>query len=259
MDTQHTPTGETAGPAVLVEHLHKRYRKRVAVADVSFRVERGEILGVLGANGAGKTTTVEVIAGLRRRRAQDRGTVRVFGFDPQRNRARVREILGVQLQSATLHGALTVRELIDLYRGFYPHPRSAQDLLDLVDLNEHQRVRFDNLSGGQQQRLSIALALAGRPSIVILDELTTGLDPRARRRMWGTVEQIRDEGCTVILVSHAMDEVECLCDRVVLLDAGRVLATGTPAELVRDAGVGDLEAAFVALTGKELELEEETS
>lgn len=244
---------------MLVEHLHKRYRRRVAVDDVSLRVETGEILGVLGTNGAGKTTTVEVIAGLRRLGHQDRGTVRVHGLDPRRDRARVREILGVQLQDADLHGALTVRELIDLYRGFYPDPRPAAELLDLVDLDAHQRVHFDKLSGGQQQRLSIALALAGRPRVVILDELTTGLDPRARRRMWGTVEQIRDEGCTIILVSHAMDEVERLCDAVVLLDTGRVIATGTPAEIVRRAGADTLESAFVALTGKQLELEEETS
>lgn len=258
MDTSGTMTEPHSDPAVLVEHLHQRYRTRVAVDDVSLRVDPGEILGVLGANGAGKTTTVELIAGLRRRRAHDRGTVRVFGLDPQRDRTRLREILGVQLQTATLHGDLTVRELIDLYRTFYPNPRSREDLLDLVDLHDHQRVRFDRLSGGQQQRVSIALALTGRPRLVILDELTTGLDPRARRRMWGTIEQIRDEGCTVILVSHAMDEVERLCDRVVLLDHGRVIASGAPTALVSEAGVTDLEAAFVALTGRAIELEEES-
>lgn len=258
-----TGTGAAAGtgasasdPAVVVEGLRKQYRRKVAVEDISLRVEHGEIFGLLGANGAGKTTTVEAIAGLRKPRRHDRGTVRVLGLDPQRDRAALRHLLGVQLQSATLHGALTVDELINLYRGFYPNPRPAAQLIGLVGLEEQRRVRFDQLSGGQQQRLSIALALAGRPRVVILDELTTGLDPKARRQMWTTVERLRDEGCTILLVSHAMEEVERLCDRVALLDAGRMLATGTPAALIEQARAADLDEAFVALTGKHLEEEE---
>lgn len=239
-------------PAVLVEGLHKRYGDTVAVDDVSLRVEPGEVLGILGTNGAGKTTTVEAIAGLR---APDRGSVSVCGLDPRRDQAALRQVLGVQLQEASLHGALTVAELLQLYRSFYPDPRSADELLDMVELGKQRRTRFERLSGGQQQRLSIALALAGRPRVVILDELTTGLDPRARRRMWSTIENLSDE--TVLLVSHAMDEVERLCDRVVLLDAGRVLADGAPAGLIAQAGTHDLEGAFVALTGKELDIDEE--
>ncbi|RLV57192.1 ABC transporter ATP-binding protein [Aeromicrobium phragmitis] len=241
-------------PAILAEGLHKQYGDTVAVDDISLRVERGETLGILGMNGAGKTTTVELIAGLR---APDRGSVRVLGLDPRRDRGAVRQVLGVQLQHAYLHGALTVVELLELYRSFYPDPRSTEELLELVELTGQRKTRFEKLSGGQQQRLSIALALAGRPQAVILDELTTGLDPRARRRMWAAVESLREE--TVILVSHAMEEVERLCDRVALIDAGRILASGTPAELVAQSGAPNLDEAFVALTGKELEIEEESA
>lgn len=240
----------TTEPAILAEGLAKSYRQNVAVADVSLRIEVGEVFGVLGTNGAGKTTTVEMIAGLRE---PDRGRVRVIGLDPRRDRAKVRQVLGVQLQQAYLHGALHVSELLELYRSFYPNPRSASELLDLVDLGEQRRTAFEKLSGGQQQRLSIALALAGRPRVLILDELSTGLDPKARRRMWGTIENLKQEGTTILLVSHAMEEVERLCDRVALIDAGRVVGLDAPSGLMAQAEVATLEDAFVALTGKELE------
>lgn len=237
-------------PAIVAEHLHKRYGDKVAVDDVTLRVGPGEVFGILGTNGAGKTTTVEMIAGLRR---PDGGRVTLLGLDPRRDRAKVRQVLGVQLQEAYLHGALTVAELMGLYGSFYPDPRPTGELLELVGLAEKCGVRFEKLSGGQQQRLSIALALAGRPRVLILDELTTGLDPRARRQMWATIEHLRDEGVTIVLVSHAMEEVERLCDRVALLDAGRVLAVEPPAGLVALAGAQNLDDAFVALTGKQLE------
>ncbi|MER7078234.1 ABC-2 type transport system ATP-binding protein [Saccharopolyspora kobensis] len=244
----------TGNPAVLVEHLHKRYRDNVAVQDISFSVAPGEVFGILGTNGAGKTTTVELIAGLR---APDGGRVRVLGLDPQRDRRAVRHLLGVQLQEARLHDSLTVAELVELYRGFYPDPRPASELLEMVELTAKRGTRFDRLSGGQQQRLSIALALAGRPKVVVLDELTTGLDPRARRRIWASIASLREEA--VLLVSHAMDEVEELCDRVALLEAGRLIALGTPAELVAESGTSSLEEAFVALTGRYVEVEEEVT
>ncbi|UFU05341.1 ABC transporter ATP-binding protein [Ruania halotolerans] len=228
--------------------LCKRYRHTTAVEDVSLAVERGEVFGILGTNGAGKTTTVEMIAGLRR---PDHGQVRVLGLDPVRERAKVRQILGVQLQEASLHNALTVTELLALYASLYPRPFTAEDLLERVGLTDQQGVRFENLSGGQQQRLSIALALVGRPRVVILDELTTGLDPRARRQMWKTIASLRTEGVTVLLVSHAMEEVEELCDRVALLESGRVSALGTPRELTEAAGAATLDEAFVTLTGSE--------
>ena len=237
--------------AVVVDHLHKRYGDTIAVDDISLRVEPGEVLGILGTNGAGKTTTVELVAGLRQ---PDRGSVSVLGLDPRRDRARLPQVLGVQLQDSELHAALTVAELINLYRSFYPRPQSAEALLELVDLTKQRRTRFEKLSGGQQQRLSIALALVGRPRVVILDELTTGLDPRARRRMWQAIERLRDE--TVLLVSHAMDEVDRLCDRVALLAAGRVIAHDTPAGIVQRSGANDLEEAFVSLTGHEPDAEE---
>lgn len=228
--------------------LAKSYRGRAAVVDVSLRIEVGEILGILGANGAGKTTTVEMIAGLR---VPDRGEVSVLGIDPQRERDRLRQVLGVQLQQAQLHGALRVGEIVDLFRSFYPDPVPAHEMLELVDLLEQRGTPFEKLSGGQQQRLSIALALTGRPRVVVLDELTTGLDPRARRRIWDTVAQLREDGVTVVLVSHAMEEVERLCDRVALLDAGRVVALDSPTGLAALAGAETLDDAFVALTGHE--------
>ncbi|MGM1017753.1 MAG: ABC transporter ATP-binding protein [Actinomycetota bacterium] len=240
----------TNGPAILAEGLTKIYRGVVAVEDISLRVEVGEIFGILGVNGAGKTTTVEMIAGLR---SPNRGTVEVLGLDPHRDRARLRQVLGVQLQAAELHNSLRVSELIDLYRSFYPNPRSLDDLLELVDLGDQRRTRFEQLSGGQQQRLSVALALVGKPRIVILDELTTGLDPRARRRMWTTLERLNAEGVTILLVSHAMEEIERLCDRVALIDSGRIIALDTPSVLVATAGAETLDDAFVALTGRELE------
>lgn len=237
-------------PAIMAEHLAKSYGSTVAVAEVSLRVEPGETFGILGVNGAGKTTTVEMLAGLR---IPDSGRVRVLGLDPHRDRARLVQVLGVQLQHADLHGALRVRELVELYRSFYPNPRSAGELLDLVDLGEQSWTPFERLSGGQQQRLSIALALVGRPRVAILDELTTGLDPRARRRMWGSIERLRQEGVTILLVSHAMEEVERLCDRVALIDAGRTVALDTPAGLLARTCSACLDDAFLALTGKELE------
>lgn len=223
----------TSSPAVEADRLHKRYRSKVAVEEVSLSVAVGEIFGILGRNGAGKTTTVELIAGLRR---PDRGTVRVLGLDTRRDRARLRQVLGVQPQEATLHSALTVTELVRLYGSFYRDPLPTGDLIESVGLTASHRTRFENLSGGQRQRLSIALALVGRPRVVILDELTTGLDPEARRQMWTTLERLRESGVTVLLVSHAMEEIERLCDRVALLDEGRVAALDSPSGLVRRAG-----------------------
>lgn len=224
------------GTAIGVEGLHKRYGRVVAADDVNLEVREGEIFGILGRNGAGKTTTVECVAGLRR---PDRGRIRVLGLDPVRDRARVRQVLGVQLQDAALHFSLTVGELVRLFRAFYPGGRDPGDLIEVLGLAESRRTRFQHLSGGQQQRLSIALALVGRPRVAILDELTTGLDPLMRREIWDLVEGIRADGVTVVLVSHSMDEVERLCDRVAVLDHGRVLAQDTPAGLVAEAGGGE--------------------
>ncbi|HEY1134647.1 MAG TPA: ABC transporter ATP-binding protein [Nocardioides sp.] len=231
-------------PAVAVSGATKHFGATTALDDVSLTVAPGEVVGVLGVNGAGKSTLVDLLAGLRR---PDSGSVRVLGLDPVRERRAVRRVLGVQLQQPRFHDSLTVDELVDLHRSFHRDPVARDELLATVELTGRRTTRFEHLSGGQQQRLSIALALVGRPRVVILDELTTGLDPRARRRIWATVETLEEQ--TVLLVSHAMDEVARLCDRVVVLHAGRVVAEGTPAAVVAFVGADDLEDAFVRITG----------
>lgn len=212
-----------------VDKLHKRYRDHVAVREVSFTVERGEIFGILGPNGAGKTTTVECIGGLR---APDGGSIRVLGLDPQRDRAALRQRVGIQLQESMLPEKLKVHEALQLYSSFYPAPADWEHLLDLLGLTSARNTKFGKLSGGQKQRVSIALALLGRPEIAMLDELTTGLDPQARRDTWALIEDIRAQGVTILLVTHFMEEAERLCDRVAVIDSGRVVAIDSPARLI---------------------------
>ncbi|PZF85176.1 ABC transporter ATP-binding protein [Jiangella anatolica] len=216
-------------PIIDVTNLHKVYGSTVAVDDVSFTVEEGEIFGILGPNGAGKTTTVECIGGLRR---PDGGSVRVLGLDPVRDRAEVRKVLGAQLQESELPEKITVAEALDLYASFYPSPANPAELLGDLGLAGKADTRFEKLSGGQKQRLSIALALVGNPRIAVLDELTTGLDPQARRDTWQLIEQVRARGVTIVLVTHFMDEAERLCDRLALIDGGRVAAIDSPAGLI---------------------------
>jgi ABC-2 type transport system ATP-binding protein len=224
--------GDAEGmPAVIdVQHLRKTYRETVAVADVSFTVHEGEIFGILGPNGAGKTTTVECIEGLRE---PDRGQISVLGLDPQRDRAALTQRLGVQLQESRLPGQLRVAEALELFSSFYPDPADWRELMEVLGITAKARTPFRRLSGGQQQRLSIALALVGNPRIAVLDELTTGLDPQARRDTWDLIEGVRERGVTTVLVTHFMEEAERLCDRVALIDAGRVVALDTPAALAR--------------------------
>jgi ABC-2 type transport system ATP-binding protein len=212
---------------ISVNHLQKRYGDTVAVADVSFAVESGEIFGILGPNGAGKTTTVECVSGLRK---PDGGDITVLGLDPRNPDLRRR--VGVQLQESQLPEKMTVREALELYSAFYPDPADWRRLATELGLNDKLRTRFAKLSGGQKQRLSIALALIGNPEIAILDELTTGLDPQARRDTWDLIESIRDRGVTVVLVTHFMEEAERLCDLLAVIDGGRVVALDTPAGLV---------------------------
>lgn len=234
--------------AIDARHLVKRYKTTVAVNDISLQIPAGQVFGVLGANGAGKTTLVEMIAGVR---SPTQGSIQILGLDPFTQRNSVSQILGVQLQQANLHDLLTAYELVDLYASFYPDPLDSNVALELVELQDKATTLYSNLSGGQQQRLSIALALIGRPHVVILDELTTGLDPKARRRIWSTIESLEDQ--TVLLVSHAMDEVERLCDQVAVIDAGRIIVQGTPEQLKKRASAATLEEAFVELTGQELQ------
>ena len=211
-----------------VQHLHKSYGDTVAVDDVSFTVADGEIFGILGPNGAGKTTTVESIEGLR---APNRGAISVLGLDPRRDRAELTQRLGVQLQDSQLPDRLRVAEALELYSSFYRAPADWRALMDALGLAGQSKTTFGQLSGGQKQRLSIALALVGNPQVVALDELTTGLDPQARRDTWALIEGVRDRGVTILLVTHFMEEAERLCDRVALIDAGRVVAMDTPAGL----------------------------
>ncbi|MER7006461.1 ABC transporter ATP-binding protein [Dactylosporangium sp. NPDC000555] len=216
-----------------VQQLHKRYGDRVAVQDVSFSVRRGEIFGIIGRNGAGKTTTVECVEGLRE---ADGGTVRVLGLDP-RDPA-VRQRLGVQLQESQLPDRIRVGEALELFASFYDNPGSPARLLDQLGLAEHAKQQYRRLSGGQKQRLSIALSLVGSPEVAVLDELTTGLDPQARRDTWELIWNIRDRGVTVLLVTHFMDEAERLCDRIAVVDRGRTVAVDTPEALIRRVSSG---------------------
>ncbi len=213
-----------------VTDLRKAYAGRPAVDGVSFAVEEGEIFGVLGPNGAGKTTTVECVEGLR---APDSGRVRVTGLDPVADHERVAQVLGAQLQESRLQPKLTVREALELYAAFYPRPVDWRPLAERLGLQEKLTTRFAKLSGGQKQRLFIALALIGDPRVVVLDELTTGLDPRARRDTWELIEDIRANGVTVLLVTHFMEEAQRLCDRIAVIDKGRVAALDTPSGLIR--------------------------
>jgi len=235
------------GSVIEVENLHKRYGGTVAVEDVSFAVAQGEIFGILGRNGAGKTTTVECLVGLR---TPDRGRIRVLGRDPRRGHAELTRRVGVQLQDSQLPERLRVGEAMRLYQSFYPDPADSRELLAQLGLAGREKTPYGKLSGGQKQRLAIALALIGRPRIAVLDELTTGLDPHARRDTWDLIAGVRASGVTIVLVTHFMPEAERLCDRIALIDAGRVLVTGTPAELVERAGQSTLEDAFVTLTGR---------
>jgi ABC-2 type transport system ATP-binding protein len=213
-----------------VRQLHKRYGETVAVDDISFDVQEGEVFGILGPNGAGKTTTVECIEGLRN---PDGGTVSVLGLNPAqaRDRAELTQRLGIQLQDSQLPANLRVDEALDLYSSFYRNPADWRSLLDVLGLAGKAKTRFGKLSGGQKQRLSIALALVGTPQVAVLDELTTGLDPAARHETWELIEHVRDRGVTIVLVTHFMEEAERLCDRVALIDSGRVVAIDTPANL----------------------------
>ena len=212
-----------------IEGLTKRYGHRTVVDDVSFTVERGEILGILGPNGAGKTTTVEMIEGLRR---PDAGRISVAGLDPHLDEAALRLVLGAQLQQSALPERITVGEAMALFAYFYPSPVDWRELLEALDLGGTVGRQFRRLSGGQKQRVSVALALVGAPQVAVLDEVTTGLDPQARRDAWAVIEAIRDRGVTILLVTHFMEEAERLGDRLAVIDAGRLVALDTPAGLI---------------------------
>ncbi len=242
--------------AVRSEGLSKRYGDVVAVNGLSLDVARGECFGLLGPNGAGKTTTIEILEGLL---VPDEGEVEVFGLRWDQHERELRQRLGIQLQETQLAEKLTVEETLRLFRSFYERGRSVDDLLRIVELEPKRRSWVGKLSGGQKQRLSVACALAGAPDLLFLDEPTTGLDPQSRRQLWEVLNRFRAEGGTILLTTHYMDEAETLCDRVAIVDEGKVLTLGTPKALISALGApkvvtheGTLEDVFVALTGKHL-------
>ena len=222
----------SASPAIEVAGLSKQYGAVRALDGLSLTIEAGEVFGLLGPNGAGKTTTVEVLEGYRR---ADAGEVRVLDLDPWREGARLRPRIGVMLQDGGLYPGIRPLEALALFASYYDEPDDPERLLDVVGLREAEHTLVRRMSGGQYQRLSLALALIGRPSLVFLDEPTAGLDPRARATTWDLVRELRDHGATVVLTTHAMDEAEQLCNRLAIIDHGRMVGYGTPAELTATA------------------------
>lgn len=218
---------------VIVRDLQKRYGAVQAVAGVGFTVGEGEIFGLLGPNGAGKTTSVECLIGLR---DADAGELTICGLDARRQSADVKQTIGVALQSSALPDKITPREALRMFGAFYRASAPADELLTRFDLNEKADAKYDTLSGGQRQRLALALAFVNRPQVVFLDEPTTGLDPQARRELHEAIRRMKQEGCTVMLTTHYLEEAHALCDRVAIIDRGRIVATGAPHELIAQAG-----------------------
>jgi ABC-2 type transport system ATP-binding protein len=210
--------------AIVVAQLRKSYGQLEAVKGIDLTVEEGEIFALLGPNGAGKTTTVEILEGYRERSS---GSVTVLGFDPARRPEQMRARIGIVLQSAGVESYLTVAEVVDLYRGYYPHPRDRDEVLRLVGLDDRPNVRVGKLSGGQRRRLDVAVGICGNPDLLFLDEPTTGFDPGARRHAWAAMRSLRDEGKTILLTTHFMDEAQALADRLAIMRAGTVVALGT--------------------------------
>ena len=245
---------------ISVEHLVKNYGNFEAVKGISFEVYENEIFGLLGPNGAGKSTTLEIIETLR---DKTDGRIIVDGIDLDKNPHQIKKIIGVQLQTSGYYPNLTLIELIDLFAGLYNNNVNAMELLDMVNLRDKAKAKVKELSGGQKQRFSIATTLINDPKIIFLDEPTTGLDPQARRNLWELVRQIRSRGTTVIITTHYMDEAEYLCDRVAIVDSGKIVALNTPDKLIdelvatgferpKEVKQANLEDVFIHLTGKSL-------
>lgn len=243
-----------------VKNLTKKYAGQKAVNNISFEVKKGEIFGILGPNGAGKTTTLEMIETLR---PIDSGTVTIDGLDVAKNPRKIKEIIGVQLQSSAFLKKLTLIDQLNLFSGIYGADINTKELLSRFDLWEKRKAFVENLSGGQKQRFSIATALINTPKVLFLDEPTTGLDPQARRNLWELIKDIKKRGITIILTTHYMDEAELLCDRLAIMDGGKIIATGSPHQLIKELlGRGfekeqieekaNLEDVFIDLTGKDL-------
>lgn len=224
---------DTSEPMVRVRALVKRYGSQVAVNGTSFEVRHGEIFGMLGPNGAGKTTTMEMLEGIR---MPDGGEAQIDGLDVRRQRREVQRRIGVQLQATALFPELSVQETLHLFGSFYPHALATNTLLRQVALEEKTKARPQDLSGGQRQRLALALAMVNDPALIFLDEPTTGLDPQSRRMLWDTVLHLREQGKTIVLTTHFMDEAQLLCDRIAIMDHGEIIAQDTPAGLIASLG-----------------------
>jgi ABC-2 type transport system ATP-binding protein len=242
--------------AVKCDGLEKRYGDVVAVDGLSLHVRRGECFGLLGPNGAGKTTTIEILEGLL---TPDAGAVEVLGLGWTTDERELREKLGIHLQETQLSEKLTVEEMLRLFRSFYRRGKPIGELLQIVELDSKRASRVGALSGGQKQRLSLACALAGNPDLLFLDEPTTGLDPQSRRQLWEVLERFRAGGGTILLTTHYMDEAQVLCDRVAVVDHGKLIALGSPQELIASLAApkmvvhhGTLEDVFMSLTGRHL-------
>jgi ABC-2 type transport system ATP-binding protein len=244
---------------ISVKNLHKKYGDFEAVKGISFDVYEGEVFGLLGPNGAGKSTTLEIIETLRKKTS---GEIIVDGLNLDHSPDAIKKIIGVQLQSSGYYPGLNLTELIELFSGLYNRSVKASELLGLVNLQDKARAKFKELSGGQKQRFSIATTLINQPKIIFLDEPTTGLDPQARRNLWELIKDIRAKGTTVIITTHYMDEAEVLCDRVAIVDAGKIIAINSPNKLIddlvatgfrrlADVKKASLEDVFLNLTGKE--------
>ena len=248
------------GTIISVKDLRKKYGDFEAVKGISFDVQQGEIFGLLGPNGAGKSTTLEIIETLREKTA---GMVTVDGYDLDKDPGEIKKIIGVQLQTSGYYPGLNLSELLELFGGLYNRRVDPGQLLDSVNLRDKARARFKELSGGQKQRFSIATTLINQPRIIFLDEPTTGLDPQARRNLWDLIKDIRSRGTTVIITTHYMDEAEILCDRVAIVDAGRIIALDSPDKLIdklvasgferpKEVKKANLEDVFITLTGHAL-------
>lgn len=245
-------------PIISVKNLVKKYQDFTAVNDLSFEVYKGEIFGLLGPNGAGKTTTLEIIETLRTKTS---GTVVVDGLDLDQSPQKIKQIIGVQLQAAGYYPMLNLTQIIELFAGLYNKQVNPSELLEMVNLTEKSKNKFKELSGGQKQRFSIATTLINEPKIIFLDEPTTGLDPQARRNLWDLIRKVRDRGTTVVLTTHYMDEAEELCERVAIVDSGKVISINTPDALIdaliaegferkKEVKAANLEDVFIHLTGK---------
>ncbi len=247
-------------PIIKVENLVKKYDDFTAVNGISFQVQQGEIFGLLGPNGAGKTTTLEIIETLR---SKTSGNVWVDGMDLDKNAQNIKKIIGVQLQAAGFYPNLNLKEIIELFAGLYNAKVDAMDLLRSVQLEDKSKNKFKQLSGGQKQRFSIATTLINQPKIIFLDEPTTGLDPQARRNLWDLIKSLKAKGTTIVITTHYMDEAEILCDKVAVVDSGKIIKQGHPDELIdellasgfvrtKKVKEANLEDVFLNLTGKEL-------